>query len=417
MLTKEQNDLLTQTGPDTPGGQFMRRYWQPVALSEELPPDATPIPVRILSEDLVLFRDELGQPGLLGIHCAHRAADLSYGRIEGGGLRCVYHGWLYDVSGRCLEQPGEPSGSDFRDKIRQLSYPCQEAGGLIFAYLGPGEPPLLPAYPWLTCPPERRYATKILQECNYLQGNEGNIDPQHLSFLHRISREVERAPRSAGRLDTRPVMAADTAPTMEVDETHYGHRTFAVRNIDDDRRLVRITHFIVPNVALFGGVHYHVPIDDTHHWKYLLTYDRPPEEIVREQATWQHELLPGYRLTRNPDNRFLQDREEMRSGRTFIGMGANFRVHDYFATVGEGAIQDRTQEHLGATDKAIATARRILLRAIREVQEGGEPLHVIRDAGANDFSELTAVTEMVPASLDWRTHWGLDSREPAVAGD
>lgn len=371
MLTKEQNDLLTQTGPETPGGQLLRRYWQPVALSEELPPDGAPIPVRILSEDLVLFRDESGRPGLLGIHCAHRAADLSYGRIENGGL--------------------------------------------IFAYLGTGEPPLMPAYPWLSCPAERRYATKVFQECNYLQGNEGNIDPQHLSFLHRISREVERPPRAAG-IDTRPVMAADTAPTMEVEETDYGHRTFAVRNVGDDRRLVRITHFIMPNVALFGGVHYHVPIDDTHHWKYLLSYDRPPEEIERERQTWQRELLPGYRLARNPDNRFLQDREEMRSGRTFIGMGANFRVHDYFATAGEGAIQERTQEHLGATDKAIAAARRILLRAVRDVQEGGDPLHVIRDAGANDFSGLTAVTEMVPVSLDWRAHWGLGRHQPTLTG-
>jgi phenylpropionate dioxygenase-like ring-hydroxylating dioxygenase large terminal subunit len=417
MLTKEQNELLTQTGPDTPGGDLMRRYWQPVALSEELPAGGAPIPVRVLSEDLVLFRDEFGQPGLLETHCAHRAADLSYGRIEGGGLRCVYHGWLYDVAGRCLEQPGEPAGSEFRDKVRQPAYLCQESGGMIFAYLGPGDPPLLPQYPWLTCPAERRYATKIYQECNYLQGNEGNIDPQHLSFLHRISQDIERSPRSNGRLDTRPVMAADTAPTMEVDDTSYGHRTFAVRKTVDGRRLVRITHFIVPNVALFGGVHYHVPIDDTHHWKYLITYDRPPAEIDLERETWQQELLPGYRLARNPDNRFLQDRDEMQSGRTYIGMGANFRVHDYFATVGEGAIQDRTQEHLGATDKAIAAARRILLHAIREVQEGGEPLNVIRGAAEADFSSLAAVTEIVPGWLDWRNHWGLIDNQPAPAGD
>jgi phthalate 4,5-dioxygenase len=414
MLTKEQNDLLTQTGPETPGGQLMRRYWQPVALAEELTAGGAPVPVCVLSEDLALFRDETGRPGLLGIHCAHRAADLSYGRVENGGLRCVYHGWLYDVEGRCLEQPGEPAGSDFRDRVRQRSYPCTEAGGLIFAYLGPGDPPLLPAYPWLSSPADRCHATKVFQECNYLQGNEGNIDPQHLSFLHRISREVAE-PRSPARVDTRPVMATDPTPTMEVEETEYGHRTFAVRNVGDDRRLVRITHFIMPNLALFGGVHYHVPIDDTHHWKYLLAFDRSAEELEQERAVWRRDLLPGYRLAHNPSNRFLQDREEMRSGRTFIGMGTNFRVHDAFATVGEGAIQDRTQEHLGATDKAIATARRILLRAVREVQEGGDPLHVIRDAGANDFSGLAAVTEMVPASLDWRAHWNLGGRQPARA--
>src|SRR6266508_4479604 len=140
VLNKEENELLTQTGPGTPGGDLMRRYWQPVALEEELPPGSPPIPVRLLSEDLVLFRDEDGKPGLLGIHCSHRGADLSYGRLEDGGLRCIYHGWLYDVAGRCLEQPGEPAGSTF-------------------------------------------------QERNYLQGNEGNIDPAHQSFLHRLSQD------------------------------------------------------------------------------------------------------------------------------------------------------------------------------------------------------------------------------------
>ena len=145
MLTQEQNDLLTQTGPSTPGGDLLRRYWQPAALAEELPPGGAPLPVRILGEDLVLFRDDAGRPGLLGLHCSHRAADLSYGRVENGGLRCLYHGWLYDVRGRCLEQPGEPAGSTFKDRISHPAYPCQEAGGIVFTYMGPGEPPLLPA--------------------------------------------------------------------------------------------------------------------------------------------------------------------------------------------------------------------------------------------------------------------------------
>src|SRR5579884_2567691 len=136
MLTKEQNELLTRTGPGTPGGALLRRYWQPVALAEELPPDGPPLPVRVLGEDLVLFRDEYGRLGLLGLHCSHRGADLSYGRIEHGGLRCLYHGWLFDVQGRCLEQPGEPAGSTFKERIRHPAYPCREIGGLILAYLG-----------------------------------------------------------------------------------------------------------------------------------------------------------------------------------------------------------------------------------------------------------------------------------------
>ncbi|HZT06222.1 MAG TPA: Rieske 2Fe-2S domain-containing protein, partial [Chloroflexota bacterium] len=143
MLTKEENDLLTQTGPGTPCGELMRRYWQPAALSEELPPGGAPVPVRLLGEDLVLFRDDAGHPGLLSLHCPHRGADLSYGRLEDGGIRCIYHGWLFDVSGRCLEQPGEPAGSTFHERIRHTAYPCVEKNGIIFAYLGPGEPPLL----------------------------------------------------------------------------------------------------------------------------------------------------------------------------------------------------------------------------------------------------------------------------------
>src|ERR1043166_5171370 len=150
MISAEENMLLTQTGPGTPCGELMRRYWQPVALAEELPPGGAPLPVRILSEDLVLYRDEQGQPGLLGLHCPHRGADLSYGRLEDGGLRCLYHGWLYDVTGQCREQPGEPGGSTFHERVRPLAYPCVERAGGIFAYLGPGEPPLFPAYEFLT---------------------------------------------------------------------------------------------------------------------------------------------------------------------------------------------------------------------------------------------------------------------------
>ncbi|HEX9443439.1 MAG TPA: Rieske 2Fe-2S domain-containing protein, partial [Candidatus Binatia bacterium] len=138
MLQSEENELLVHTGRATPGGEWMRRYWQPAALGEELPENGAPLPIKLLGEDLVLFRDGQGRPSLLGRNCSHRGADLSLGRIEDGGLRCLYHGWLYDAGGRCLEQPAEPEGSDFKNKIRHRSYPCRELGGLIFAYMGPG---------------------------------------------------------------------------------------------------------------------------------------------------------------------------------------------------------------------------------------------------------------------------------------
>ena len=185
MLTKEENDLLTQTGPGTPGGSLLRSYWQPAALSEELPPDGAPLRIRLLSEDLVLFRDDEGRPGLLGLHCPHRGADLAMGRVEHGGLRCLYHGWLFAIDGACLEQPSEPAENQFKHKVCHLSYPCQEVGGIVFAYLGPGEPPLLPKYEPFLVPPAHRYVTKMFHDCNCFQAVEGNMDPSHTSFLHR----------------------------------------------------------------------------------------------------------------------------------------------------------------------------------------------------------------------------------------
>ena len=179
MLTQEQNDLICRTGPGTPGGEFMRRYWQPVALAEELPPGGAPIPVELLSEKLTLYRDEHGNPCLIARRCPHRGADLSYGRVEAGGIRCLYHGWVFSGDGRCLEQPGEPAGSSLREKVKFVAYPCREAGGLIFAYLGPGEPPRLPALPFLAGKTDHAWYTKIHHECNYLQGQEGKQHDHH----------------------------------------------------------------------------------------------------------------------------------------------------------------------------------------------------------------------------------------------
>src|SRR4030095_6941080 len=190
-MIKEENDLLTRTGLGPACGAALRRYWQPAALSEELPPGGAPLPVTLFSEDLVLFRDEQGRPGLIELHCAHRGADLSYGRLEDGGLRCIYHGWLYDIHGKIIDMPGEENGgASFRDSICQKAYPCKEEGGVVFAYLGPDEPPLLPNYEFLAVPAKQRFVTKYLQSCNYLQANEGNIDPIHASFLHHPNQNL-----------------------------------------------------------------------------------------------------------------------------------------------------------------------------------------------------------------------------------
>jgi len=228
MLSREENEFLTRTGPGTPCGELIRRYWQPVALSEELEGEA-PLKVKVLGEELVLFRDDQGRVGLLGLHCAHRGADLSLGRIEDGGLRCLYHGWLYDIQGRCLEQPAEPPDSDFKNKIRHRAYPCREVAGIVFAYLGTGEPPVLPEYEPLVAPDEHRFVYKVFHDCNYLQAHEGEIDPAHLSYLHRRTKQPSWRQRPIIGSEGAQAMQfyrRDGAPTIEVEETDFGVRIF-----------------------------------------------------------------------------------------------------------------------------------------------------------------------------------------------
>jgi phthalate 4,5-dioxygenase len=408
MLSKEDNERLTLVGPGTPGGDLLRRYWQPAALVDELPLGGAPVPIRLLGEELVLFRDEDGRPGLLGIHCAHRGADLSYGRLEDGGLRCIYHGWLYDRTGRCLEQPGEPAGSTFHERIRQAAYPCQEVGGLILAYLGPGEPPLIPAYEFLMAPEDQRLATKLYQECSYLQGNEGNIDPAHHSFLHLRYGEGEDSQFTW--------YAGDTSPQIEVEETEFGARIYAVRRIDEDRNYIKVTNFILPNLSAISGdadgygINWHVPIDDTHHWKYNLTFRRSRPIDRNMRARGRTGMTEDYHPVRSKANRYLQDRSEMVS-ESFAGLARDFPAQDGCATEGAGPIQDRTAEHLGYTDKGIIGARNVLLRALRASMAGQEPQHVVRDASANAFPDLGARKEVVPVELGWHEYWKREARE------
>ncbi len=414
MITQEENERLTQTGPGTPCGNLMRRYWQPVALTEELPAGGAPRKVKLLSEELVLFRDDQGRPGLLGIHCSHRGTDLSYGRVEDGGLRCLYHGWLYDICGKVLEQPGEPGGGAHRDEICHLAYPCQETGGVIFAYLGPGDPPLLPNYEFLTVPEEYRMVTKILLHCNYLQSNEGNIDPVHLSFLHRSLNEsdIPRRRMVQGSEDSdNSLLGKDGVPAIDVELTDFGLRVYTTRAAGADKCYLRITNFIFPNAGAFGGstigegysVHWHVPIDDHRHWKYIFMFSRE-RPLTKDLRNWNRfEVNAEYTLTRNAANRFQQDRESMKT-KTFTGMGLNFQAHDAFATESQGPTEDRTAEHLVSSDKAIVAGRKLLLGAIKDVEEGRDPRHVIRDPKKNLLPHLVVLSEVIPASMDCKQY-------------
>ena len=286
-MTKEENELLIRTNPGTPCGEMIRRYWQPAVLAEELPVRGAPLPVRLLGEDLVLFRDDQGQPGLLGLHCSHRGADLSFGRVEDGGLRCIYHGWLYDISGNCLDMPGEPEGGkpEQRASIRHPAYPCQERNGVIFAYLGPGDPPLLPNYEFLTAPENHASVTKVFHECNYLQGSEGNNDPIHNTLLHYPFqvRGVDITGVAAYQGFRGGRGAAPGMDTIDAEITDFGVRLSRTCSAGPDQKYVRIFCYMLPNLTAFPGgpqgpegysVNWHVPVDDTHHWKYIFSFSR-----------------------------------------------------------------------------------------------------------------------------------------------
>jgi hypothetical protein len=275
--------------------------------------------------------------------------------------------------------------------------------GLVLAYMGPGEPPLVPAYEFFNARDGFWATSKVFQDCNYLQGNEGNVDPAHLSFLHKMAIEGDM---------NQTLNARATAPHLETQDTEYGVRIYAIRAAGPDKNYVRVTNFIMPNFCGIAGdaegyaVNWHVPIDDTHHWRYGIRFNR---DTPLQTDRWQLR-----HMTRNRANRYQQDRESMKTW-SFAGLGKNFLLHDTAATEGEGEIFDRSQEHLGYTDQAIVAMRTMMLRAIRDVQEGRDPPHVVRDPTKNDGFGIYARNDLVmPSDVDWHEFW-KDERLAAAA--
>jgi phthalate 4,5-dioxygenase oxygenase subunit len=412
MLTREDNELITRVGPGTAMGEALRRYWLPALLTEELPePDCPPVRVKLLGEPLIAFRDSNGQVGLLGQHCPHRGASLFFGRNEECGLRCVYHGWKFDVEGRCVDMPNEPPESRFKDKIQHLAYPCQERAGVVWTYMGSAHKrPPLPNLEWMRLPPGCSFISKTYESCIYLQGIEGGIDTSHSSFLHR--RKVEGKPY--GR--TESFRQRSTAPRLEVLTTDYGFTYAGIRHLPDARQnYVRVYHFVMPfqQVRAFEGYlpgcptvqgHMWVPIDDEHTWVYNWLYNRDgseltPDEIhMEEKETGRapEDMLPGYRLKAGMANDYLIDRQAQRSGVSFTGIpGVN--TQDIAIQESMGPIYDRTQEHLGSSDLAIIAARRLLLEAARAVQKGQDPLGW--DGGSSD--SIRPAERVIPDDQPW----------------
>ena len=381
MMSRELNDRLTRTGKGEPAGEVLRRYWQPAALSDELKGERPVVPVTLMGERLVLFRDNEGGLGLIGRHCLHRGADLCYGRREDNGLRCPFHGWLYDRNGHCLEQPGEPEGSEMFRQIRSVSYPVVEKNGIVFAYMGPGEPPSFPNFDCFRAPDSHVFAFKGLWECNWLQALEIGIDPAHASFLHRFlededpkagyGRQFRDSAATGTNIPMTQLLREYPRPEIRVEETDFGLRLTALRHMENGLTHVRVTNQIFPAAICIPMsremtiTQWHVPVDDENcYWYSLFTsFDKPVDkETMRAQRLKEHSL-PDYAPLKNRGNNYGY-RPEEQEARTWTGMGLDINVHDQWAVEGMGPVQDRTREHLGATDVGIVQYRRLLRGAI-----------------------------------------------------
>jgi len=401
MLSAQDNELLTRTGPGTPMGELFRRFWLPALLAEELPaPDCPPVQVRLLGEDLVAFRDSGGRIAFVQEHCPHRRASLWFGRNEEDGLRCVYHGWKFDTDGACVEMPTEPATSSYKDKIQLTAYPGADWGGLIWVYMGPKDrQPPLPHYDWCVQPatPHRR-VWKWIQDANYAQGLEGNIDSAHVPFLHRwFNRPI------FGVSDDK----VDGAPELSVQETEFGFVYGARRRRPDNRFHWRLTPFVLPVFTTIpgpgggpGAGFFVLPMDDEHSWWWTITSSPRPANTDGPPYV---ELIPGtWQMTRNKENHYLIDREMQRTV-NYTGLPTN-RVQDAAMTDSMGPIVDRSGEHLGTSDIAIIHMRKLLLRTAQQVEDGVEP-ELLRHPEWHRVWPLDTVSDEPLLAPVWDAHY------------
>jgi phthalate 4,5-dioxygenase oxygenase subunit len=383
MLKKEQNDLLTQTGPKTPMGAMFRSYWIPALLSEELPAnDCAPVRVKLLSESLLAFRDSDGRYGLISEFCAHRGVSLWFGRVEEGGVRCAYHGWKYDVTGQCIDVPSEPSENGFCQRIKLTGYPLVEQGGVLWTYMGvPEKRPPLPEFEFSLVPAAQSYTSKRWQESNWLQAMEGGIDSSHVSWLHR------------GNLNSDPLFKgakgnqynlSDVKPVFEVVPSEGGLLIGARRNAEQGNYYWRITPWIMPCFTMVPPrgdhpVHGHfwIPIDDENCWAWSFDYHPvralSPEEVqaMREGKGIHVATIPGtYLPLANKGNNYLMDRAAQKAGRAYSGIDG-IGMQDASLQESMGPIADRTKENLSSTDNGIVMARMRLMKAAMALADKG----------------------------------------------
>lgn len=372
-------------------GEYFRWFWHPIALSREMPePDSPPIRVKIMGEDLVAFRDTNGRVGLIEPQCAHRGANLFFGRNEECGLRCVYHGWKYDVDGKCVDMPNVPAEAGYHGKVSITAYPTREFGDMVWAYLGPREH--MPAEPpQLECgmvPAVHRYVSKRLIDCNWAQSMEGALDTAHFSFLHMPAPGVQSNvnPNAAADEDRLRWLRNDPLPKFTVKEHDAGFVIGGARRADNDQLYWRITQFMLPShsltpAAMPGETYFGytwVPITDASCWIYVYGWrtDRPftAEELaIFDKGGYGQlaELGPGYVPVRNRANDYLIDRDDQKY-RTYTGI-RGIAEQDQMAWESQGVIMDRSHERLSPTDVGIVRFRRAMLDGARALREGKPP--------------------------------------------
>lgn len=406
-MREQDNVMLTRVGPDAPMGKLLRRFWLPALLEAEVAaPDCDPVELRLLGEDLVAFRDTAGRVGIVEAYCAHRRACLFFGRNEEGGLRCVYHGWKYDVHGRCIEMPSEPHDvSTVIDHIRITAYPTEVRGGVVWVYMGPSDEPIpaMPAFEWSTLPRLQRTAIKRFAECNWAQAVEGGIDSSHVSFLHRST----SADRSKAVLpgSTAKYSEMDRHPVFDVMAAAHGLWVTARRDAGEGRHYWRVTPFLLPFYTMippaldephFYG-HAWVPIDDENTWTW--TFSASPTVPYTEEALEFHGGRDGrfgpldahYRHRLNKSNRYGIDRDRQRRG-NFTGI-EGIPTQDAAITESMGSIVDRTREHLRHSDSGIIQFRRLMLRLASELLAGRVP----DAARQGDLYRVRSASVLLPA--------------------
>ena len=369
MLTKEENARLTRVGPGTPGGALLRRYWQPIAIASELTAEQPKKRVKLLGEELVVFRDAQGHYGCLAEHCAHRGVSLYYGFVEDCGLRCAYHGWKFATAdGQCLEQPFEPIGSTYKDRVRQRAYPVQKLAGLLFVYMGPEPAPLLPRWDVLVREDGvRKIETQAPLRCNWLQAQENTADTVHTYYLHGHMLKVQGL--SGGGYFYRPI------EKYEWGLCEWGITKSCTYGGEHPEIEIR-PPLIFPNILRIPQgrdecVHWRVPIDDTHTLIYIMVFTPSPDGRRVEQ----------------PEDPPVEDRGDGLRPDGEYDL-TSFYEQDRMAWETQGAIYDRSQEHLGATDRGIVMFRQLVTEQIKVVEQGGEPMALVRDPAKNQIIEF-----------------------------